>query len=74
MEHELMILDHTGHRSLKWDPTLEATVTEARSQFEYAKAAGYLAYTVDGANQGAVVKAFDPAAEKLILAPPMIGG
>lgn len=74
MTHELIVLDSSGHTSIQFDPTLELEVARARRAFGHLKFSGYLAYTVDGAGSGAVVKEFDPAAATTILAPQMIGG
>lgn len=72
---ELAILDHTGDTKIVWDADKPAEVEHARDTFERFKKKGYAAYKVDRkGDQGEVMKTFDPDAEKMILAPQMVGG
>lgn len=62
------------HRAL-WDPSRPDEVAAARSAFDRLRGKGYLAYKVDKQGErGKQISEFDPAAGKLILAPPMQGG
>ncbi len=72
---ELCVLDATGHTRLIWSPGNRAEVDAAKATFDSLRAKGYLAYRVkpDG-TEGEAMTAFDPAAEKMILSPPVVGG
>ena len=73
---EMCVLDRTGDTRLTWDANNTDEVASVRRTFDELKGKGYLAYTVkpgDGA-KGEVITAFDPNAQKVILAPPMRGG
>ncbi len=72
---ELMVLDRTGDTRLQWSRKNVDEVAAARKRFDEYKAKGYLAYKVNKAgDQGEVLQAFDPDAERVILAPQSIGG
>lgn len=73
--HELAIMDHTGDTKLIWDPDKADEVDHARDTFNRMKKKGYMAYKVDRKGEkGEVMREFDPTAEKMILAPQMVGG
>ncbi len=69
-------LDKTGDTKLIWDRTKPVEVENAKANFKRLKDAGYAAYSVTGekGTKGEVLHAFDPEAERIILAPPMKGG
>lgn len=72
---ELVILDHTGDTKIIWDADKPEEVEAAREQFDKLRKKGYAAYSVDRKGEkGEVLRKFDPDAEKLILAPPTVGG
>lgn len=72
---ELIILDATGDTKIIWDPDKSAEVDHAKDTFDRFKAKGYMAYKVDRKGEkGEVMRAFDASAEKMILAPQMVGG
>lgn len=72
---EMRVMGRDGDSRIMWDPNNEAEVTAARNQFNELRAKGHNAYQVDKKGEaGKVVKEFDPAAGKVILAPPMAGG
>jgi hypothetical protein len=72
---ELIELNRTGDTKLIWDPDKAAEVDAARAMFDSLKKKNYLAYRVDRKGEkGEVIKEFDPNAEKIILAPQMVGG
>lgn len=73
---ELAIMDRVaGDLKVIWDPANEDEVAAAREQFDTLTGKGFLAYTVgDRGRKGTQVRTFDPAAEKIILAPAMQGG
>ena len=72
---ELSVLDRTGDTKIIWDSAQEAEVDAARATFDDLKKKGYLAYSVNKkGDKGEVMKKFDPDAERIIMAPPLVGG
>jgi hypothetical protein len=72
---ELVILDHTGDTKIVWDSSKADEVDSARQTFDRLRKKGYAAYSVKrNGDKGEVIREFDPQAEKIILAPPMVGG
>lgn len=71
----LCALDDTGDTRLQWDQNSPEEVAKAKTRFDELKAKGYLAYSVNlKGDQGTVLKAFDPTAERIIMHSQMIGG
>lgn len=73
---ELAVMDKSGDTKTIWDKDNPAEVEAARAMFDKLKGEKkYIAYSVkaDG-KKGEVMQAFDAAAEKIIMAPPMVGG
>jgi hypothetical protein len=74
-KHELSVLDETGDTKIVWDEDKAAEVEEARGTFDRLRKKGYVAYRVNKkGDQGEVMERFDPAAEKIILSPQLLGG
>lgn len=72
---ELSVLDRTGDTKIMWDSAQDAEVDAARATFDDLKKKGYLAYSVNKkGDKGEVMKKFDPDAERIIMAPAMVGG
>ena len=73
---EMAWLDETGESKIIWSADNEDEIEVAREMFEKLKKKGYVGYRVEGkkGEKGEVVREFDPAAERLIMAPPMKGG
>jgi hypothetical protein len=71
----LEIIDRTGDTKLEWDRNVPVEVEAAKASFTLHKKKGYLAYRTraDG-SRGEVITEFDPAAERIIMAPPVQGG
>lgn len=71
----LCVLDDTGDSRIQWDPASPEEVAKAQLRFDELKRKGYLAYKVNKrGDRGEVLQAFDPAAERIILHSPMVGG
>lgn len=70
------IMDPTGDTKLIWDASSDDEVDNARRTFDDLKGKGFIAYSVKGkrGEKGEVLQAFDPDAERIIMAPPMQGG
>lgn len=76
-EHQsvMAMMGPNGDTKITWDRRNTVEVDVARSAFNKAKAGGHMAYKVDDSGRrGLVLHEFDPAAERIILAPPMQGG
>lgn len=74
-KHVLCTLDRTGDTRIIWDPENEEEVENARRTFNELREKRFVAYAVRaGGGKGEVIRQFDPEAEKLILAPPLVGG
>ena len=72
---EMCVMDRTGDTKIIWDRTKPDEVESAREQFDKLRKKGYAAYKVEsGGGKGEVIREFDAHAEKIILAPPMVGG
>lgn len=73
---ELATLDSSGDTKVIWSPDRPAEVEEARRTFDNLRAKGYSAFKVTAADgsKGEEIRAFDPALEKIIMAPRMQGG
>jgi hypothetical protein len=73
--HVIAVLDQSGDTRLVWDPENRDDVKTAKKMFDDLKAKGYVAYAVEQKEaRGKVVTKFDPAAQKLIMTPPLRGG
>jgi hypothetical protein len=76
------VIDHTGDTKYIWDANNADEVAVARGTFEsFTKPVsqggkGYAAFRVTDrkGEKGEQVRSFDPAHERLIFAPPMVGG
>ncbi len=71
----MAMMGKDGDTKITWSRGNQLEVDVAREAFNKAKRGGHMAYSVgaDG-RKGTVLEAFDPAAERIILAPPMQGG
>jgi hypothetical protein len=72
---QMSVLGKEGDTKVIWDSDQQAEVDAARAQFDALKKKGYAAFNVkkDG-EKGSVMKEFDPDAEKIIMALPVVGG
>lgn len=69
-------LDRTGDTVTEWHRADDFEVAAAKSVFDSLRGEGFMAYRIDGGDEGggAVIKDFDPDAEQIIMAPPLVGG
>lgn len=75
MTGTMAVLNETGDVKTVWDADNEAEVQAARKTFDELRAKGFAAYKVNRSGEkGEVIRKFDPEAEAIILAPPMVGG
>lgn len=70
----LAILDHTGDTQKQWDVNDAASVAEAGKVFDEFREKNYLAYKKVGEGSGEQIRAFDPTAEEIVMARPLVGG
>lgn len=64
-----------GDLRMTWDPAKPDEVERVRAVFDEMKAKGYTAFRSDEKGKKAsAMKTFDPDAEAIILAPPIVGG
>lgn len=73
---EMAIMDRSGDSKLIWDKDNADEVENAKRTFDDLKKKGFIAYKVEGeqGDKGEIIKKFDPTAERLIMAPPLVGG
>jgi hypothetical protein len=72
---ELRIMGSQGDLKVTWSVDDPNEVEMARKQFSELRAKGFLAFRVDKQeDKGEQITEFDPAAEKIILAPQIRGG
>lgn len=72
----IAVLDRThGDLTIGWDPKSPAEVEQAQATFDSLKAEGHMAYrTTKEGGKGEQIFAFDPTAERIVMAPPLVGG
>jgi hypothetical protein len=73
---EMAVLDRLkGDTKVIWDADHEEEVEAARAQFDTLTGKGYAAFRVNArGRKGEQIREFDSEAEKIILAPQMVGG
>lgn len=75
MASELCVLDQTGDTKLMWNSDNKDEVDAAKEMFDKLKKKGYLAFSVKAnGDKGEAITKFDADAEKIIMAPPAVGG
>src|SRR5258708_3431645 len=80
--HSMEIMDITGHRTVTWNPEDQASVAEARREFQKLLREGYQAFRMNVLHEDGVVveedgervTEFDPALGKVLMTPHMRGG
>lgn len=72
----LAVLDRSaGDTKIDWDPNSPDEIEQAQATFDSLLGKGYLAYRTDEmGKKGEQVKKFDPAAKRIVLSPPLVGG
>lgn len=65
-----------GDHTVGWDKNNPDEIEQAQATFDSLLAKGYMAYRVtkEGTKTGEQIKKFDSALERIILAPPLVGG
>lgn len=69
------VMDAEGDTRIIWDSDNEAETANARRTFDELRGKGFTAYRVDDkGDRSAIIREFDPTAEKMIFRPAMAGG
>lgn len=81
--HFMVIMDHTGHTTITWDPDDKDSVKEAKKEFKKLLNEGYQAFemSVERESGGMVTETkgtrateFDPTVGKYMMIPHLQGG
>jgi hypothetical protein len=72
----LHAMDKTGDTKVMWDRSKPDEVATAREMYDKLRKKGYRGYSVTGKDgeKGTVLNEFDPSAERIIMALPVVGG
>ena len=70
----MRIQNQTGDTELTWDAANPESVALAEQTLGELLGKGHLAYKTDKAGGGEVIKAFDPTADEIVVAVPLVGG
>jgi hypothetical protein len=74
-ENTLCIMGLEGDRRMQWNPSDPMQVAKVKEEFKALRNKGYAAYSVNSkGDRGTVINDFDPQAERIIMALPMVGG
>lgn len=69
------VMDVTGDTKVMWSADNPDEVEAAKETFDRLKKKKFLAYTVkDNGEKGEVIREFDKTAERIIMAPQLVGG
>lgn len=72
---EMQFLNETGHSTLAWDATDEASIEVAEAEFDKLLHEGYVAFQREQKEKEAQrVDAFDPTADEILWLRPLRGG
>ncbi|HZD40645.1 MAG TPA: hypothetical protein VE131_07980 [Terriglobales bacterium] len=71
MKHKMIVLNSGGDSKLEWDPSDEAEITQARTEFEALKTKGYVAFSPKAK---ARLDSFRPEQEEILMVPRLVGG
>jgi hypothetical protein len=72
-KNRMCMINATGHTLLEWDVANEAEVQKAADEFAAAKSKGWAAFSQNNADI-VHMREFDPNAETILYAPPLVGG
>jgi hypothetical protein len=81
-QHVMNVMDSSGHTTVTWNPEDEASIQDARREFDRLVREGFAAFRMDVVSENGVVveekgeriRAFEPAAGKLMMVPHRAGG
>lgn len=72
---ELCWMNQTGDSKIYWDKDKPIEVAAARSNYEVLTASSYRGFKLnEDGTQGEQLTAFDPAASRIVMVPPLRGG
>lgn len=70
----MRIQDRSGDTEMTWDKADSGSVEAAKAIFAGLMVKGHMAYKTDKKGGGEVIKAFDPAADDIVVTVPLAGG
>lgn len=70
----MRIQDRSGDTEVKWDAADPSSVSSVEKVFAGLMEKGHMAYKTDTKGGGEVIKAFDPAADDIVVTVPLAGG
>ena len=72
----LAVMDREkGDLTIGWDPNDPAEIEQAQASFDSLRAKGHAAYKVNKeGKKSEIITKFDPTLERIIMAPPLVGG
>lgn len=81
-QHVMNIMDSSGHTTVTWNPEDEASIADARTEFNRLVREGFAAFRMDIVSENGVVveekgeriTRFEPEAGKLMMVPHRAGG
>ena len=72
---EMQFLNETGHSTLAWSPTDDASIEIAEAEFDKLLHEGYVAFQREHREKEATrVDTFDPTADEILWLRPLQGG
>lgn len=72
--HELVILRDKTDERITWDPSDDASLKAAAAAFDAERQQGSVAYAVRAGAESEVLQHFDPEAQHVVVASPLVGG
>jgi hypothetical protein len=72
--HEMQIMGKNGHSTMTWDLTNKASITAAEEMFSKLLGEGFRAFRAGDGDKDGVMKTFDPGANEIVMAVPLVGG
>lgn len=81
-QHVMNVMDSSGHTTVTWNPEDEASIVDARHEFDRLVRQGFAAFRMDIVSENGVVveekgeriTRFEPTAGKLMMVPHRAGG
>lgn len=70
----MRVQDKTGDTEIAFDVKDKASIKAAEKVFNDLMAKQHMAYKTDGKGGGEVIRTFDPTAEEIVVAVPLVGG
>lgn len=72
--NQMSIMDHSGHKELKWNTDQIEDTEVARKTFDELIKRGYSAFGGQDAEAKHALKKFDPTMKEIVMVPTIVGG